>query len=452
MAKITFLVENNLDKAANSGKRFGKSIQGANKQMKGMSKTSSMLKGQIGGLVTAYAGARGIQLITDSFKESAAAAMELSDAMTPLVALGDNAKNFKAVADEVNALRALFGASAAEVSNLTFNVQSGGAALDKMTQNGIKRMSLLASEVAGIDTGSISKAALKSFNIFGKEVGSVTDVFNKFIVTASDADANINELSMSMPELFAAAKGVGSSMDEALASIIALTPSAGGASKAMIQLRNMFLILKDAQLKGTIQAETFKDQLVELGELPLAKQMQLMGRETFSSFTALTGATDIFESSMQKLGSTTGNTLLEMKKLREESDVAFKISRQLARFEEQKKIAKSSDEAVSVGGEFGERSDQIASLLKGALLKVASGFSEITSYTPQALLLNATGGGDVFGDLGNTLSDQSGTEFVNANLSRMNANQIASERRQEQTSIQLKKASGNSLKSKKENM
>jgi len=449
MATIKFVVENNLDKAANSGKRFGKSIQGANKQMKGMSKTSSMLRGQVKGLITAYAGARGIQLITDSFKESAAAAMELSDAMTPLVALGDNVKNFKAVADEVNTLRTVFGATAGEVSELTFNVQSGGAALDKMTRDGIKRMSLLANKVAGFDTGSISKAALKSFNIFGKEVGSVTDVFNKFVITASDADANINELSGSMPELFAAAKGVGAGMDEALSSIIALTPSAGGASKAMIQLRNMFLILKDSQLKGTIQAENFKDQLIELGELPLAQQMQIMGRETFSSFTALTGATDIFQASMEKLGNTTGNTLLEMKKLRGEADIAFKIAQKLARFEEEKKIARGTDEAVLASAEIDQRTDQLSSAFKGALLEVAGFIAKGASYTPVALGAQALGGGDPLSEISGTLSAQAETEFVVSNLSRMNANQIASERRQQQTSLQLNKASGKSLQNNK---
>jgi len=401
-----------------------------------------------GGGVVAAAAAVAVagRLINNSFSEAAAAAMELDNAMTPLVALGENAKNYRAVSDEINTMRLVFGATAEQASQLKFNIQSGGAALDEMTKRGIRDMTLLANQVGGFDTDAISKAAIKSFNIFGKEVGSVTDVFNKFIITASDADANINELAMSMPELFAASKGVGSSMDESLAAIIALTPSAGGASKAMIQLRNMFIILKDAQLKGTLQSKVFKDQLVELGELPLAKQMQLMGRETFSSFTALTGATDIFESSMTKLQTTTGNALLEMKGLREEASEAFRITQQMKRFNEEKKIARGSDEAVSVGSELDERMDQFAAGFVGSLMKAGAVLAKTVHYTGAGLV------SDSFSELGETLSSQGENEFIQANLSRMNANQLHSERMQQQTSIQLNKSGGKTHKKNKEDI
>ena len=441
MAKVKFTIDTNAKRVSRDMDGLGSSISKTSNKMSGMSGVAKKLGGALIGAATA---GKAMQIIGDSFKSSSAAAMELSDAMTPLIALGDNAKNYRAVANEVNTLRQVFGATASEVSELTFNIQSGGAALDKTTQDGIKNMSLLSNRVAGFDTSSISKAALKAFNIFGKEVGSVTDVFNKFVITASDADANINELAGSMPELFAAAKGVGSSMDETLASVIALTPSAGGANKAMIQLRNMFLILKDAQLKGIITATDFKNQLVELGELPLAKQMQLMGRETFSSFTALTGATDIFESSMDKLSTTTGNALLKMKGLREEASLAFKISEKMAKFEQEKSIFKASDDAVATQSEFSERLDQFTSGLTGVLLKVGGFVSK--GIDPTAGLLTNNAGID----LGNSMIEQGETEFVLSNLSRMNANQIRADKLQANTALQINKATQKTQKNAKE--
>ena len=299
-----------VDEFASSAKKAGGAVKNTTKSMSGMSQVAGGLKTQMAGLVTVFAGAQGVQLIGDSFANSAAKAMELSDAMTPLVALGDNASNFRAISDEIHTLRQVFGATAAEASELTFNIQSGGAALDKTTKEGIKQMSLLANKVAGFDLGGISKAALKTFNIFGKEAGTVTDVFNKFVITASDADASINDLAGSIPELLAAAKGVGGTFEEALSSIIALTPSAGSASVAITQLRNMFVRLKSAQVDGTLTATNFKDQLVELSKLDTAAQLKTMGLEGFGAFQALTGATEIFEQSMVKLGTNTENEII----------------------------------------------------------------------------------------------------------------------------------------------
>jgi len=405
----------------------------------------------------AYSGGRGIvagaaavavagRLINNSFSESTAAAMELNDAMTPLVALGENAKNYKEVTAEINNMRTVFGVTADQASQLKFNIQSGGAALDKMTQDGIRNMTLLGNQVAGWDIDATSKLGTKTFNIYGKAVGSVSDVFNKFVVTGSDADATMNEMAIQMPELMAAAKGVGVGFDEVLASVITLTPSAGKASVAINQLRNMFMILKKAQLDGIITATIYKDQLKEFGKLPIGTQMQLMGRETLAASVVMTASTDKVTASMEKLKSATGNSLVEMKKLREDASEAFRITQQMKRFTEEKKIARGSDEAVSVGSEFDERMDQFAAGFVGSLMKAGAVLANITHYTGAGLV------SDSFSELGETLSSQGENEFIQANLSRMNANQLHSERMQQQTSIQLNKSGGKTHKKNKENI
>lgn len=408
--------------------------------------------GQLKGLATIATVAKGAHLIEQSFSKSADAANELSSSITPLIALGDNAKDIRKISDEVNTMRVVYGATADEVSQLKFNIQSGGAALDKATQNNIRNMSLLSNQVAGFDTDSISKAALKSFNIFGKEIGSVTDVFNKFVITASDADANINEMAQSLPELFAAAKGVGSSMDDTLASVIALTPNAGTASKAIINLRNMFLRLEKAQIAGVLSAKDFRGQLEELKTKDVGTQMKIMEIEGFSAFTALTGAAGIFDSSLEKLSAKTGNLIAEMGKLRDEADPAFKISKQLKSFEEEKKITRGGPGAASVAGELSERTDQFLSGLTGAVLQAASLLSKGASFSPGVLAANVLGAGDVFGEASDSLSGQAETEFVNANLSRMNANQLKSERMQQQTALSLQKSNASTLKKSKEQL
>lgn len=440
MADIDLNIESNASEVASDMNDLGNKTGKATGEMSGMSKAAKGLKTQMAALAAGFGASRLIEAAGDSFRDSAAAAMELSDAMTPLVALGDNVKNFKAVQGEVNTLRELFGASAAEVSELTFNIQSGGAALDKTTKEGIKQMSLLSNKVAGFDLGGISKAALKTFNIFGKEAGSVTEVFNKFVITASDADASINDLAGSLPEVLAAAKGVGSSFDEVLASIIALTPSAGSANVAMTQLRNLFVRLEKAQINGTIRSKEFNQQLKELSRLPVKEQLKAVGEEGFASFNALANSTEAFDGAITKLQGNTGNLVKEMKKFREESDAAFAVSQKLAQIEQQKQIAAASEEAVSVGAEFGQRADQFLSGLEATALFVGTGLTDLAALLAGGGLTE-TGRGLL--GTAETLRSQREQAEIQANLSRMGAEDIRAERNNRNMALQLSKATQN---------
>ena len=429
MAEIKFTIDTNTGEVKQGFNEVGDAVNDAKGKMNGMSGVAKKLGGALLGVASA---GKAMQLIGDSFSSSTASAMELSDAMTPLIALGDNAQNYKQVSEQITMLRENFGATAEEVSQLKFNIQSGGAALDDMTKNGITQMSLLSKQVAGIDTSLMSKAALKAFNIFGKEAGNVVDVFNKFAMTADRADAGFNDLAGTLPEVMSAAKSVGGSFEEALGAAITLTAKAGDARSALTNLRNMFVALDKAQKEGIITAKEFSGRLKQFGELDSLQKLKIAGSAGVASFNALSTSVGTYKEQVKDLRGVTGNLFSDMKKYRLEADKAFAVQTKLNKFEQQKKTIESSDEAVIASTQFELATEQFMTGLTALALKVGGSAIKMAEYSPVGAVLNKVTDNSLETS-SSALFGQAEIEDMKWHLAGRSAREIANERNTRQT-------------------
>ena len=124
----------------------------------------------------------------------------------------------------------------------------------------------------------------------------------------------------------------------------------------------------------------------------------------------------------------------------EEADEAFAVAQKMAKFEQQRKIAESTEGASTTAAAFDKRIEQLTEGLTSILLNSAA-------FVLKAV--DPTGGhltGNAFIDVARTLEGQAETAGVNSVLASGAASELDRDRMMRQTSLQLNKTAGNNRK------
>lgn len=269
-----------------------------------------------------YAGVSGASAIFSSLSQGMedfiAQRSALEKAITPLSSLGDNVKNMQSMRNEVVATSVSTGRSLEEISGFLFDLQSNTGNLSAAMRDQLKKETLELAEVTGGDLVTAQQLMVKSYQIYGKEVENVNQLQNKLMLTQEKAALRFEELATMAPELFSAGQVVGLSLDEVLGSIIGATKKAGSVEKVFTGMRNVFLIMQEAQEKGVTLTGTYLNKIQQLDAMFAKdgqKMAKLFGKESIVAAKILSGSIDDIAGSMRELGAITGDMDTAFEKL-----------------------------------------------------------------------------------------------------------------------------------------
>lgn len=220
------------------------------------------------------------------------------------------------------------------------------------------------------DSVDLLSAALKSYGLTVNDTGKVSSTFFK---TIDLGRVEAKELANSMGRVLPIASQLGVSLDEAGASLAAISVKGSGTSESITQLR----AIMTAFLKPS---DAMKDALKELGvsssellihEVGLAGALRLMADRTGGSQTALA-------SLFQNVRGLAGATSLTSDGLREMANDIDQMTAAGRNFANEKFLQATSTNAERVTAELNKLKNAFTTELGRSILESAANFSKLT--------------------------------------------------------------------------
>lgn len=261
--------------------------------------------GGVAGVASIFAGiSQGIQSVID--KRS-----ELERAITPIIALEDNADKIGSIRQEVLKTSLAVGRGYEEVGQFYSDlVGSTGNLANNERQSLIKETKELA-ELTGGSLVTAQNLLTKSYQIYGKELESVNQLQNKLMVTQDQGSITFEDMGLRLPELLQTGKFAGMGIDEVLGTVIGATRKSGSIEKTMTGMRNFFLIMEESQKKGVKLTGSYQEKLMQLSEMfqsNAPKMQELFGKEVVVHASSVTDAIGEIAVAIGNLGEVTGAT------------------------------------------------------------------------------------------------------------------------------------------------
>jgi len=328
MAEIELNIDSNVRRVNNDMQNLGGTTQKTTTRFQGFSKSIAASAGAMFGTSGLIAG---VSKIIGEFGDASKQARNFTDSITGLVALGGNIDEIK---DSVNKLSIETGVMADDVANAMFVIQSGSAGAGKAIQDELLRNSINLSKVWGVDLATASDALTTIFNIYGKEVGTVTDLTNKLNFASVQGKTNFQEIGTLLPAVASTAKAFGTDFDDLVASIVVGTKEGGNASVTFTGIRNSLAALEEAQKKGIKTSGTLAERLIQLRDagVPL---LDIFGKEGLATGQTLIGAagSGVLKSTAAASRSQTGDVVSDRLRNRVAQDKQFRLSEDLKKAE-----------------------------------------------------------------------------------------------------------------------
>jgi TP901 family phage tail tape measure protein len=377
--------ESGFGKVTKSGKFFDKT-------------TKSILKSTLA-LSGAFLGARGLKnavnLVASSLKEAKVETIAFETELTGLLSLGTNVENIDLIKESVLDMSGAFGIARNSISDTMFNLQSGAAGLSKTIQDDVLKNTLELVKVTGADMPVAMNALLKTYRIFGNETQNVNDIQNKLFKTAELGFLTFEDLAVLLPDMAAAAKTFGFSLDDVGGATITATQKLGKTSKTLTALRNIFIGMIAVQKEGIRLSDDFGESIQQLSSIDPELLLKIFGKRTIAAMGVLTENSEDLAKNIMALSEVTGDVTKE-KHLERLKDMAFVYSEMSKSIDQMvKNIPLTKGFAEQFGGKDIEL--QLRKLgAKRGLPTLVSGLAPMAAWISQ-LMSEVTGGGIDFG-------------------------------------------------------
>lgn len=271
-------------------------------------------KGLTVGLTSAAAATAAVSVATQRYiadlDSVGAAGKQLENDLTPLLSLGDNAKNTAGIRGNVLGMGGAYGLDNNSISSALFMLQSNAANLGPKGQQDIFTAGAGLNRVAGGDLKTDLVAITKLMENYGTSMGNAQMAAAKLLQTENDAAITMDELSSLLPDVLPAAKMLGLTYDEVAASVITATQVMGRNEKTLTGLRNMFLKMGEAQQQGLVHQGRLIDQLQELQKIDPMVLEKFFGERTVSVVSALAEKTADVAKNLQTMEKVTGSEVM----------------------------------------------------------------------------------------------------------------------------------------------
>lgn len=300
--------------------------------------------------VAGFVGVQGVNAVFSSLVQGAdefvSKRSELEKAITPLTSLGDNVNNLQNIRKEVVQTAISLGTTTDTVAGFLFDLQSNTGNVSDAIRGELKKEILELAEVTGGDLVTAQNLMTKAYQISGKEVKNLNELQNKLMYTQEQAALRFEDLATRAPEVLAAGQVVGVGFNEVMASIIGATKKSGSIEKTFTGMRNVFLLMEEAQKKGITLTGSYIDKLAQLRDqfsTNNEKMRKLFGQESVVAAKVLADSVDDVSASLEKLKGITGNTDTALEKLRAKfQDPGYFFSRDM------QAIARTIEEAPNI--------------------------------------------------------------------------------------------------------
>ncbi len=335
-------------KVVDSQKKMNRGFKAAVKTGKRMDKTLTSIKRTALNLAGGFIGAQGIRMavgkVVEGFKAAIQATIQFEDEMTGLLSLGENVNNIDAVKKSVLDMSAGFGIAKREIADAMFNLESGSAGLGKAIQDDILKRTVQLVKVTGTDMPTAMNSLLKSYRIFGDETNTVERIQSKLFKTAELGFLTFTDMAVLMPDLEAAAKTFGFSMDEVGGAVITATQKMGRTQVTLTALRNVFLSMTAAQKQGVDMTGNFIENVQKLSEMDPDILLKLFGKRTVTAIGVLVDDTAALEKNIKAVASVEGEIVSEklMARLSDNARKFAEISKTLREATENAKVVSFS--------------------------------------------------------------------------------------------------------------
>lgn len=239
-----------------------------------------------------------------------AAGKQLENDLTPLLSLGDNARNTAGIRGNVLGYSGAYGMDTSSIASALFMLQSNAANLGPAGQKDIFTAGVSLNRVVGGDLKTDLVAVTKLMENYGQAMGGADKAAAKLLATENDAAITMDELASLLPDVLPAAKMLGLTYDEVAASVITATQVMGRNEKTLTGLRNMFLKMNEAQQEGLVHQGRFIDQLQELQKVDPLKLEKFFGERTVSVVSALAEKTADVARNLANMEKVTGSEVM----------------------------------------------------------------------------------------------------------------------------------------------
>ncbi len=361
VANVQFVLEADEAKAVNavlklvraqkkSDTQFKKTTRSAKQWDKALERSRRQVGSFVGGLVGTAGATAALRGVISGLRESERQLIAFDRAITPLLSLGENIQNIGEIREQVLSLSAAFGISEDVIASALFNLQSGTANLSTTIRDDLLKSGLQLTRLVGGDLDVNLTALIKTFQVFGKELGGVTQAQNRLFFAAEQGFVTFQDLAVLLPDILPAAKELGGTFDDVAASIITATQVGGRNEKTFTGIRNVFLRLNKAEKEGIKLSGTFVDKLRQIGQQADAEKLQkIFGAEAITVAATLVRNTDAIQRNLDKLAALPDD-LVERKLGTRLADRATAIAESLRRLNQQIKTLSLSPEFAEVLG------------------------------------------------------------------------------------------------------
>jgi len=279
--------------------------------------------GQGAVLATAASAVKGI---TDTADETE----RFTQAITPLLALGDNLDNIEKVMKRIDDVSLETGLDADKVADAMFVLESATAGLSKTIQGSLLQDSI---ELAKVNREELEPSVLamaKSYNIFKDQVRDTTELQNILQTVTEDGINNFGDIARLFPDVGASAKALGIDIKEVAAAIVVATKVGGDVSKTYTGVRNVFSRMRKAEEQGIKLTGSLVERFQQLSKVDVTKLQDIFGDEAFTVVANITSDVDGYRKSLEKLKGLKGDIVLGKLIKRREKDPFFRESERKA--------------------------------------------------------------------------------------------------------------------------
>lgn len=237
-------------------------------------------------------------------------ALDFEKSILDLSSVGENAKDLGKLRKEVLDLSAAMGRTPGDVAKLKFFIQSGTAGLDASTVQQIEQATLNLSKLTVADPSNLAGALIKTFQIYGDELNTVTVLQDKLFATAEKGFVEMDQLAQFITRALPAYKAFGFELNEVLGMISLGTRIGGRADEVFTQVRNIALRLPDAKEKAGIDLKgSLVEQLQQLRDVDPLTLKEIFGLDTFSFIKTITDKTAELKGEIASYGDVAGGVM-----------------------------------------------------------------------------------------------------------------------------------------------
>lgn len=358
MGKVVFKLDADEAKAVNSfmkvvdaqkktERQFGKSTQAGKRFSGAMGGLGKTMMGLAGGLIGAAGVRMAIGAVTQSLQVARREVLGFEDEITELLALGKNVKNIRAIKNEILDMSGATGIARKEIVDAMFFAQSALSNVSKEIKEGVIKRAIELKKVMGVDLRSGVNLLSKAFSIYGKTIEDLEPIQSKLAEIAKESVLTAQEMAVYMPDVLAAAKTFGYTIEEIGGALMVATGQLGKTEKSMTGLRNVFLRMSNAEKEGIELTGDFTEQIQELSKLDPEILKKIFGIEAIPVISALVNKTDELAESIKSLHHVQ-KEVLKIQYWERFKDISFQ-------FAEMSKSAKEITKNIPLTKEYAEK-------------------------------------------------------------------------------------------------